>query len=230
MKRRIFIVINILLLSLILFEGWHFYRVWSAESALSFIETGDAVLIKPSPAAGRMAGKPDKKENTSQDILSGKSFETEGEKLLPLRESYEGVIEKNIFHTQRREGAEEIKIELPSASTTTAILKPKPRPINLEGIVIFGNYKAAIIKDTATQSKTGRQTRRVRVGDMIEDQKVIAIMENRIIVKGEEGERVIKLHDSDKPSRLQMTVRPEGAPAQGIPAEKPPAQSPPPAP
>ncbi len=228
--KRVFIIINILLLFLFLFEGWSFFRIWSSESALSFIEPS-AVSVpvlqrtgnKLPPAAGRMRGKPDKDIQKEGVVLSEMSFEREGEKLLPLRESFNGVFEKNLFHMQRREGAEEIKVEPPSSPLS----KPKPKPIVMEGIVIIGKYKAAVIKDTAAQGKVGRPTRRVRIGDTIEEQKVIAIMEDRIIVKGEEGEKVVKLHDSDKPQRPQITGMTEGAPAQAVPSEMPPVPPPP---
>ncbi|MBI5749324.1 MAG: hypothetical protein HZA00_09375, partial [Nitrospinae bacterium] len=154
--KKVFIIINIILSSLILFEGWQFFRVWSAESALSFIKMGTTGLNKPStvtPVTRRAIGKIEKKENIPREgmVLSGVTFEGEGDKLLPLRESFAGAIEKNLFHPQRREGAEEIKIESPSSSLS----KPKPKPIIMEGLVIIGNYKAAVIKDTAPQVKGG---------------------------------------------------------------------------
>lgn len=229
--KRVFIIINIILSSLIFFEGWQFFRVWSAESALSFIEPGAVSFPvlqsngtggKLPPAGGRFIGKPDKKKDIQRTgvVSSDTSFEREGDKSFPLRESFAGAIEKNLFHIHRREGTEEIKIE-------PTLLKPKPKPIIMEGIVIIGNYKAAVIKDTAPQVKGGRPTRKVRVGDTIEDQKVIAIMEDQIIVKDEEGERIIKLHDSDKPLRPKITERTEGAPAQAVPLEMPPLPPPP---
>lgn len=231
--KRVFIIVNILLLFLTIFKGWQFFKVWSAESALSFIETRVAsspVLPykgggnKLPPAAGRLIDKSDKKKDIQRTgvVLSDMSFEREGEKLLPLRETFAGVIEKNLFHIHRVEGADEVKVEPPSSSLS----KSKPKPIIMEGLVIIGNYKAAVIRDSAPQGKGGRPTRRVRVGDTIEDQKVTAIMEDRIIVKGEEGERVIKLHDSDKPLRPQITVRTEGTPAQTVPSEMPPVPPP----
>lgn len=220
MIKKIFISINIILFSLILFQGWKFFRVWLAESALSFIETKSASFDKPTP----------KKDTTHQQtgVLSGITFEGEGEKLLSQRESFAGVIEKNLFHLQRKEAAEEVKVEPPVSPSSPPQLKPKPKPIILEGIVIFGNYKAAVIKEMAPQSKGGRPTRRVRVGDIIEEQKVIAIKEDQIIVKGEEGEKRIKLYAPDKPARPQITERPpESPPRQEMPGESTPTPPPP---
>ena len=224
--KKVFIIVNIFLLFLIFFEGWQFLKVWSAESALSFIKQGAVSLPVLPTTEGRGRGKSDKKNDSLREgmVLSETSFEKEGEKLLPLNEFFAGVIEKNLFHTQRREGAEEIKVE----SQTSPLSKPKAKPIIMEGIVIIGNYKAVIIKDTVPHVKGGRLTRRVRIGDTIEDQKVIAIMEDRIVVKDEEGERVIKMHDSDRPLRPQITENTGGAPAQMVPLEIP-LLSPPPA-
>lgn len=224
--KKVFIIINILLLSLTFFEGWQFFKVWSAESALSFVKPG-AVSPPPLPATeGRGIGKSDKKKDSLREdvVLLEMSFEKDGEKSLPLSESFAGIIEKNLFHTQRRKGNEEIELE----PQTSPLSKPKPKPIIMEGIVIIGNYKAAVIKDTIPHIKGGRSTRRVRVGDTIEDQKVIAIMEDKIVVRDAEGERVIKMRDSDKPLRPQIIERVEGgSPTQTVPLEIPPLSPPP---
>jgi hypothetical protein len=197
--KKIFIAINILLFSLILFVGWRSFRAWSVDSSIL------VGFKKTSPAGDKTITADKKKDATQGGVLSGVKFELEGEKVLPSKESFSGLIEKNLFHAQRREGAEEIKIE-----TTSPSLQ---KPIIIEGIVIFKNYRAAVIKDTSSQAKGGRPTRRVRVGDAIENQKVIAIMKDRIIVKDENGEKVVKLHKSDKPQRTQAIEMPAAAPA-----------------
>ena len=78
--KKVFIIVNIFLLFLIFFEGWQFLKVWSAESALSFIKQGAVSLPVLPTTEGRGRGKSDKKNDSLREgmVLSETSFEKEG--------------------------------------------------------------------------------------------------------------------------------------------------------
>ncbi len=189
-KKSIFSVIVFLLVGYAAFLGWRSLKIWQA----SDLESLGINFSDISPA----------KEQKTHRVAKAVKKPLTVKKTMPPRDTFIKVAEKNIFHNLRIEGADESKIpeeKKPQKSKIKAKAKIKPR-IMLDGIVMFGNYKAAVIKNTERQRRGRKKVKSsvsVQEGDLIGDRKVIAIKKDHIVVEDEDGEEIIKLYDSNKP-------------------------------
>ncbi|MEE9614868.1 MAG: hypothetical protein V3W31_07985, partial [Thermodesulfobacteriota bacterium] len=121
------------------------------------------VDVAPGGAAGEGAGK-------DAAVLSspGSTLREGGDGRTKAGELYAGIIERNLFHDARKEGAGEVAPPRP-ASRKTPRPERRSKSVVLEGIIIVGDYRAAVIKDIGAKRRGARPSRRVQVGDAIGD-------------------------------------------------------------
>lgn len=113
----------------------------------------------------------------------------------PGRFAYEMIARKNLFNPKRRERWEIKKKPKP--------LPPPPRPkvkkavrrpkivrkptLVLEGVIIFGGYRAGLVRDVARPSEG---VKRVHAGDSIGVFKVDSIEEKALTLMAEDGTKI----------------------------------------
>lgn len=115
-------------------------------------------------------------------------------KTVPPQTFYQIVAEKTIFSPDRKE--QEKKAE-------TAASKA-PAKFNLFGIMISDMYKTALIGDAA---KPGTKSRWVKEGDPLDDLKVYAIQNDRIILGNADNRQEVLLYDTAKVVRREQVQK-----------------------
>ncbi len=182
-KKLIFIEVTFALLAA--FFGWQLYGMWyvTDRSPIPELEVEHSEkVLKPEPV---------------EDI----------KRELPVKTFYEVIAEKNLFNVKREEKFEVEKKKAPPLPRPK-VKKRKPKPkkarkrkntLALEGVVIFGNYTVALVKNV---SKPREGVKRVKVGETIDVYKVKSISEDKLTLKEEDGtEMVLTLYNKEKPGK-----------------------------
>jgi hypothetical protein len=202
---------------IILILGYENYEIWSSPSATNpRKETGKKKReVKPDSPASSVAPRE-----------------------MDSREAFNVVAEKNVFNPERKEF---------SAMAAAAMAKPVARPqITLYGVAIAnGQETASIINPGRPLHKGERETKALKVGDMVGEYKLTRIMPDRIVMEAGEDSFEVLLHDPRAPKRrletktptkpaavtsTMPTATPPGAVQPASPATTPPAAPPVPTP
>lgn len=187
------------------FFGWKLYGMWyvtKSNPVINLEVKHSENILKPEPV---------------EDI----------KRELPPKTFYEVVAKKNLFNSKREEKFEVKKKASPLLRPKVKKPKPKPRiakkrrdKLALEGIVIFGNYTVALIKNV---SKPRDGIKRVKVGETIDGYKVESISEEQLTLKEEDGtEMVLTLYNKEKPGKrrhIKTKVAPS-RPSRAVPKRK----------
>ncbi|MFQ5588156.1 MAG: hypothetical protein ACE5F7_04890 [Nitrospiria bacterium] len=175
MPRYAFIYEGLCLLA-IAFFSWRLYTIWPlSEAAPEGISIETAVQVK---------------ERQGLETLQSEK---------PSRVSFETIARKNLFNPSRVELWE--KPRKPQARPAPAKnLKPpisapaKPNTLILEGIMIYGDKRSALVKD---RFKPQEGARRVRVGDELNGYKITAMTDREVALTDVNGtKRVLTLFQS----------------------------------
>ena len=193
---------------LAVFFGWQLYGMWymAEPNPIVNIETKHSEkILKPEPV---------------KDI----------KKELPPKTFYDVVAKKNLFNSKREEKFE-IKKKKTLPLKRPKVNKPKPKPkiakkrrntLALEGVVIFGNYTVALVKNV---SKPREGVKRVKVGETIDVYKVESISEEQLTLKEEDGtEMILMLHSEEKPGKrrhIKTKVAPSRPPRAALKRNRP---------
>jgi hypothetical protein len=157
----------------VLILGYENYEIWSSPPAMS-----------PRKEMGR------KKREVKPDspVSSAAPRET------APRDAFNVVAEKNVFSPERKEF---------SAAAAAAMAKPVARPqITLYGVAIADHYEtASIINPGRPLHKGERETKTLKVGDMVGEYKLTRIMSDRIVMEAGEDSFEVLLHDPRAPKR-----------------------------
>lgn len=216
---RKLILFEITFVSLAAFFGWQLYGMW--------------YMTKPNPAIN-LEGKHSEKILKPEPV---KDIKRE----LPTKTFYEVVAKKNLFNSKREEKFEVKKKKAPPPPRPKVKKhEPKPRIVKkrrdtlaLEGIVIFGNYTVALVKNV---SKPREGVKRVKVGETIDVYKVESISKEQLTLKEEDGtEVVLTLYSEEKPGKrrhIKTKVAPSRPPRavpkrnRPVPKKRPPISDP----
>ena len=110
------------------------------------------------------------------------------------REAFNAIAEKNVFNPDRKEF---------STMEAAAMAKPVTRPqISLYGVVIAEDYQfASIINPGRPLHKGERETKTIKVGDMVGEYKLTKIMSDRIVMEAGEDSFEVLLFDPRTPKK-----------------------------
>lgn len=189
-------LINLVLAAGVIFFGLKAYEVWSEEDKRPS-ETGP--INKPLPLPGKKVAK-----------LS-----------VPPESGYEVVVSNNLFSVERSELKPQIQGEKPktvpkSDERELMMLERAFKLIDLYGVIIANDYKAAFITEISVGGPTGgsakRPTRafarvnkqgvkRVKEGDTVGRFKVKEIEKTSVLLTAGGREWQVSLFDKDKPKR-----------------------------
>ena len=122
------------------------------------------------------------------------------------REAFNTIAEKNVFNPDRK--------EFSTAEAAAAAAKPLARPqISLYGVVIAENYQfASIINPGRPLHKGERETKTIKIGDLIGEYKLTKILSDRIVMEAGEDSFEVLLYDPRAPKR-RVEVRTPTQPA-----------------
>ena len=165
-------ILCILLFFIVLILGYENYETWSSPSAM----TPKKYTVKKGET---------KPELPTQAVAP---------KEPAPREAFNAIAEKNVFNPDRKEF---------STMEAAAMAKPVTRPqISLYGVVIAENYQfASIINPGRPLHKGERETKTIKVGDMVGEYKLTKIMSDRIVMEAGEDSFEVLLHDPRVPKR-----------------------------
>jgi len=162
--------------------------------------------------------------------ISGKKGEAKPDLPLPAAApketappaAFNVVAAKNIFSPERKEF---------SSTAAAAMAKPVTRPqVALYGVVIAENYQtASIVNPGRPLYKGERETKTLKVGDMIGEYKLTKILEDRIVMEAGEVSFEVFLYDPRAPKRrVEVKTPTQPATVTSIgPGATPPAGAPP---
>ncbi len=173
-------LINILLLAAVLYMGSEGYSVWSQGYDL------------PVPASDRSDRK------VAQQAYRGS--------MTPNRiqgpAAYELIASSDLFSSDRKEYIHEEPAEEPVEVIQEAPpLKDLKEKIYLQGVVIMGGYKKALITNPYRKKNSDPMTLTVQENDMVEAMKIESILKDRVVVIKNNERYEIKLFDEKKPPR-----------------------------
>jgi hypothetical protein len=168
----------------ILILGYENYEIWSPPSAAS-----------PRKETGKK-----KKEVKSDSAVSSAA-----PREVPSREAINIVAEKNVFNPERK--------EFP-AMAGGAIAKPVARPqITLYGVAIADGYEtASVVNPGRPLHKGERETKTLKVGDMVGEYKLSRIMPDRIVMEAGDDSFEVLLHDPRAPKK-RLEIKTPAKPA-----------------
>jgi len=198
-KNDLLFALQAILIVLSIFLGWRLIKVWR------FSEY--KIINKETPLKASIKNQQKKKEFIKK--LKPKTYK----KRIPARNEFLDIVENNLFHHERIEGIEKNTLTPPTAVSPFRRINSINK-IVLEGIVMFGDYKAALIKNNLPQKRGLRKKVAksiwVHEGQVLSGRKIVAILKDQIIVVDEEDEkkRIIKLYDPGKP-RPKMLPAPK---------------------
>jgi hypothetical protein len=176
-------VLSILLFFIVLILGYENYAIWSSSTP----------LVAKKEGARRVEGK--------AEPPSGSASAEEP----ASREGVNVIAEKNIFNPERKEF---------STQGAASMAKPVSRPqITLSGVVMAGDYQiATIINPGRPLYKGERETKTIKVGEMVGEYKLTKIMPDRIVMEGGEDSFEVLLYDPRSPKR-RVEMRTPAVPA-----------------
>jgi hypothetical protein len=197
-------ILCILLFFIVLILGYENYEIWSSPSAMTpKRDTGKKGETKPDPPTPATALK----------------------EAAP-REAFNAIAEKNVFNPERKEF---------STMEAAAMAKPVTRPQStLYGVVIAEDYQtASVVNPGRILHKGERETKTLKIGDMVGEYKLTKIMQDRIVMEAGEDSFEVLLYDPRTPKKrvevktpTQPTTVTSTVPAPTSPGG---AQPPPPA-
>jgi hypothetical protein len=190
---------GILLFFIVLILGYENYDIWSSSAS----------LVPKKEGAGRVEGK--------TDLFPGSAPPAE-----PVpREAVDIIAEKNIFSPERSEF---------SSQAAGSFYKPVTRPqIILSGVAMDGDYQVAtIINPGRPLHKGERETKTIRIGEMVGEYKLTKIMPDRIVMEGGDDSFEVLLHDPRAPKKRVAVRTPTTPPAVTSPSSRAPAPTRPP--
>lgn len=167
-------ILCILLFFIVLILGYENYDIWSSPSAMTpKRDTGKKGETKPDPPTPATPPK----------------------EAAP-RESFNTIAEKNVFNPERKEFST-------MEAAAMAMAKPVTRPqITLYGVVIAENYQtASVINPGRTLHKGERETKTLKIGDMVGEYKLTKIMQDRIVMEAGEDSFEVLLYDPRTPKK-----------------------------
>ena len=193
-------VASILLFFIVLILGYENYDTWSSSAPLGAKREG----------ARRVEGKAEPPSGSALPQAAAP------------REVVNVIAEKNIFNPERKEF---------SSQAAASAAKPLARPqITLSGVVMAGDYQVAtIINPGRPLYKGERETKTIKVGEMVGEYKLTKIMPDRIVMQGGEDSFEVLLYDPRSPKRrveARTPVTPATVTSPG-PAAAPSKTSPP---
>lgn len=176
-------ILCILLFFIVLILGYENYETWSSPPA-----------VTPKKDA-------EKKGETKPDS----PIPAVALKETAPREAFNTIAEKNIFNPDRKEF---------STTEAAAVAKPLARPqISLYGVVIAENYQfASIINPGRPLHKGERETKTIKIGDMVGEYKLTKILSDRIVMEAGEDSFEVLLYDPRAPKK-RVEVRTPTQPA-----------------
>lgn len=161
-------LLNILLLGIIIVLSIKTYRVYEDIRGLP-----DMTALVDAEADGL--------EGHSQ--TEKKDFQSEQEDIgTEERKNYDIIVEKNLFHPERRAVKTENKQQKVFIKTD----------IVLYGTIVSGDYRVAFVEDVKNPLKTpgrGRRQRALKIGDTLSGLKIVEIKDNSIVLETPSGER-----------------------------------------
>ena len=208
-------ILCILLFFIVLILGYENYETWSSPS-----------IITSKRVPGKMG-------ETKPDLPTQGMAPKE---TVP-REVFNAIVEKNLFNPERREFST-------TEAAAAAMAKPITRPqISLYGVVISEDYQfASIINPGRPLHKGERETKTIKVGDMVGAYKLTKITPDRIVMEADGDSFEVLLYDPKAPKRRVeirtptqaatiTSVLPDPTPPEMTPSSSPslsPAVTPPP--
>ncbi len=111
-----------------------------------------------------------------------------------LLEGFNVIAEKNLFNPDRKEF---------STAAAAAMSKPITRPqVMLQGVVLTDGYQSASIVNPGRPLHKGeRETKSVRIGDMVGEYKLSKILPDRILLEAGEDSYEVLLYDPRSPKK-----------------------------
>ena len=128
----------------------------------------------------------------------------------PSMNLYRVIITKNLFNPERTEKwkVNEVRPVNSQGIRRAAKLSAPGENMVLEGIIIFEDYRAALVRQGVGKSGSVKM---VEVGDDLGSYKIISIEVEELTLKGVGGEKVLTLFNFDEPAQRRHTktsVRP----------------------
>ena len=176
-------VICALLMAAVLLLGYGNYRVWFSPWAVP-------------PKIGQV-----KKGEIRPELPNPAGIAKEAQ----LLEGFSVIAEKNVFNPDRKEF---------STAAAAAMSKPISRPqVTLQGVVLAEGYQSASIVNPGRPLHKGeRETKSVRIGDMVGEYKLSKILPDRILLEAGEDSFEVLLYDPRSPKK-RMEVKTATPPA-----------------
>lgn len=163
---------NIALMGMALFFAFKTYGVWHA----------------PEPITEAVEKTPPKRIRTSQFI---------NKRRVPPQDSYNVVTERNLFSRNRTEFVAEKEIVATKNPTQSRYAKR----VALFGVFIEGDERLALISQAKIGKRAAKEDIWVKVGDTINNLKVVGIERDRIYLKEGSNTYEITLYDRDHPQK-----------------------------
>ena len=170
-------LINILLALVFVLFGLKSYGVWQKNEG---VVTESQKSEKPKPQPGKKNIK----------------------KRMPLESNYTVVVDKNLFSADRTEYIP----EAPETEDEAKMVRVSGKQVILYGVVITDNYKSALINNPV-KARGERNTKWVKVGDMVGDLTVTEIRKESILLTEGEDNYEILLYDKNKPKRAAKAFK-----------------------
>jgi hypothetical protein len=191
-------LINLALLCGVVFMGLQANRAWK----------GDPVLTE-------MAAESPSSQATSQSVRPLLS-----ERMQP-ESAFDSMVEKNLFSPTRKEILPEVVEEEPEKK----LQKAPTKELALHGVVMLGDYKAALIRNLRppTKNEKGKSKSKIstkpagveekwrKIGETVGSFKVAEIHSDRVVLEGKAKKIELLLYDKDKP------IKPVFKPKKGQP-------------
>ena len=130
--------------------------------------------------------------------------------------TYQAVVAKNLFSPDRREVQKAPPPPPPPPENKPVVEPEKPvqvlekvegKPIMLYGVILLPNYRAAIITNPETKDNP-REQKKVNIGEMIGEYKIVDIQKERILLDRKQERFEIVLFDKNNPKERKVTVKP----------------------
>lgn len=170
-------LINILLALVFVLFGLKSYGVWQKNEK---IVTENQKSEKPKPRHGK------------KNIKNRR----------PPESNYQVIVDKNLFSADRTEYIP----EAPETEDEAKMVRVSGKQVILYGVVITDNYKSALISNPVKE-RGERNTKWVKVRDMVGDLAVTEIRKESIfLTEGEENYEIL-LYDKNKPKRAAKVLK-----------------------
>jgi len=123
---------------------------------------------------------------------------------IPSESEYELLVKKNLFSQDR---AESLPKE-PEPEPKVEELSIEAKKIKLYGVVMMGDYKSALITNSAG-SPEDQKNKWIKIGDMIGEINVTDIRKDSVLVSEKEKIYEIRLYDKNKDKSGKIAEKPK---------------------